>query len=165
MTSPAPVRPATPADHAAMLALWERSVRATHHFLSDDEVEALIPAVAEAFAAPGLTWWVLASGGDQPVGFLGFAGETVEALFIDPAHIGTGGGRRLLAHAQALAEGRALRVEVNEQNPAARAFYESQGFVVTGRTPTDSAGRPFPLLQMHRPAPAKGNLPDAEPGR
>ncbi len=137
-----------------MLALWERSVRATHRFLSGSDVEALIPAVVEAFAEPSIAWWVLAPDGETPVGFMGFASDTIEALFIDPAHIGTGGGKRLVSHARSLAEGRALKVEVNEQNDAAQAFYASQGFVVVGRTPTDSAGRPFPLLQMSRPADA-----------
>lgn len=57
-----------------------------------------------------------------------------------------------MAHAQTLAAG-ALAVDVNEQNEAALRFYVALGFAVVGRSPTDSGGRPFPLLHMRRPAP------------
>ncbi|MFO6398493.1 GNAT family N-acetyltransferase, partial [Pseudomonas aeruginosa] len=36
----------------------------------------------------------------------------------------------------------------NEQNPQACGFYRHYGFRQTGRSATDSAGRPFPLLHM-----------------
>ncbi|MFU6774762.1 GNAT family N-acetyltransferase, partial [Pseudomonas aeruginosa] len=41
-----------------------------------------------------------------------------------------------------------LSVDVNEQNPQACGFYRHYGFRQTGRSATDSAGRPFPLLHM-----------------
>ena len=37
---------------------------------------------------------------------------------------------------------------VNEQNPQAVGFYEHMGFVTFGRSETDDAGEPFPLLHM-----------------
>lgn len=148
------VRRATGEDHAALLALWERSVRATHDFLSESDIAALRPQVADVLSADALEWWVLVlATDDAPIGFLGFVLDTIEALFIDPAYRGKGGGTLLVAHAQRLARG-ALAVDVNEQNDAARGFYESLGFTVIGRSPTDSAGRPFPILHMRRPAPA-----------
>jgi putative acetyltransferase len=147
-----PIRPARPDDHAALVALWERSVRATHHFLTNEDILSLRPLVAQQLAQPSIDWWVLASDADAPLGFLGFADDAIEALFIDPDHTGAGGGRRLVAHAQTLAQGRSLTVEVNEQNAAAVGFYAAQGFVVFDRSATDSAGRPFPLLRMRRPA-------------
>ena len=90
---------------------------------------------------------------DVPIGFMGLAGDDIAALFLEPAHRGRGGGRRLVAHAQTLRGGE-LTVDVNEQNPAARGFYEALGFVVVGRSPLDADGRPFPLLHMRRPAPS-----------
>ena len=84
-------------------------------------------------------------------GFLGFAQDAIEALFIDPGHHRQGGGTRLVSHAQSLAEG-ALAVEVNEQNQAALRFYEALGFSVVGRSPTDGGGRPFPIVHMRRSA-------------
>ncbi|HKB39870.1 MAG TPA: hypothetical protein VKD72_25770, partial [Gemmataceae bacterium] len=46
-----------------------------------------------------------------------------------------------------------LTVDVNEQNAAARGFYEACGFVVEGRSELDDQGRPYPLLHMRLAAP------------
>lgn len=146
------VRLARPEDREPLLDLWERSVRATHHFLTDGDVGALRPLVARALAGDAVEWWVLASDDEAPVGFLGYTPDTIEGLFIDPDRRGQGGGTLLVAHAQRLSGG-ALAVDVNEQNPAARGFYEALGFTMVGRSATDSDGRPFPILHMHRPAP------------
>jgi len=147
------VRPALPDDRPRMLELWERSVRATHHFLEEEDVEQLRPLVAEELATECIDWWVLLS--DEKVfGFLGFAKDAIEALFIDPGHHRQGGGTRLVSHAQSLAEG-ALAVEVNAQNHAALRFYEALGFSVVGRSSIDSGGRPFPIVHMRRPSAAR----------
>jgi putative acetyltransferase len=45
-------------------------------------------------------------------------------------------------------------VDVNEQNSAARRFYEACGFVVEGRSELDDQGRPYPLLHMRLAAPS-----------
>jgi putative acetyltransferase len=151
------VRPARVDDRGRLLELWERSVRATHHFLEDSDVVALRPLVAEELASDALDWWVLVSGAGTPIGFLGFANDTIEALFIDPDYHGQGGGKFLMAHAQSLGAG-ALAVDVNEQNKAALGFYEALGFSVVGRSPTDAGGRPLPTLHMKREAPG---MPEA----
>ncbi len=41
-------------------------------------------------------------------------------------------------------------LDVNEQNPHAVAFYTSKGFDVIGRSETDAAGYPYPLLHMRK---------------
>ena len=41
-------------------------------------------------------------------------------------------------------------MDVNEENQAARGFYEALGFVVVGRSPLDETGRPHPLLHLRR---------------
>lgn len=148
------IRRARPDDHAALLSIWDRSVRATHHFLSGAEVDALYPLVSELLAGDALELWVLAAADDTPLGFLGMAGSKVDALFLAPESTGSGGGRELVDHAQALA-GDELTTDVNEQNPAALAFYERLGFVVEGRSPLDDAGRPYPLLHLRRPVPVQ----------
>ena len=135
------VRPAQVEDRERLLELWERSVRATHHFLEDSDVVALRPLVAEELASDAVDWWVLVSATGALIGFLGFASDTIEALFIDPDHHGQGGGKFLVAHAQSLSAG-ALAVDVNEQNEAALRFYEALGFSVEGHSPTDAGGRP-----------------------
>ena len=156
MSDPHAIRRARRTEHAALVALWERSVRATHEFLAEADIDELRPRVREALADPGLELWVLTGTGDAPVGFLGLAEDDIAALFLDADRRGQGGGRRLVEHAQAL-RGGALTVDVNEQNPAAVGFYEALGFTVVGRSPLDGHGRPFPLLHMRRAAPAAPN--------
>jgi putative acetyltransferase len=146
------VRRARVEDRERLLELWERSVRATHPFLEESDVVALRPLVAEELASDAVDWWVLVSATEALIGFLGFASDTIEALFIDPDHHGQGGGKFLVAHAQSLGAGE-LAVDVNEQNEAALRFYQALGFSVVGRSPTDAGGRPFPMLHMKRAAP------------
>ena len=62
------------------------------------------------------------------MGFMGMSGSEIAALFLAPEFRGRGGGRRLVRHAQELRG--ELTVDVNEQNVAARRFYEACGFVV-----------------------------------
>ena len=140
------IRKADPADHNALVDIWLRSVRATHNFLTEADIESLLPIVRES-ALDGLELWVLCAGDEgEAVGFMGLSGASVEALFIAPEWIRHGGGRMLLDHAYQR-KGR-LSVEVNEQNPEATQFYLAYGFVVIGRLEHDGDGRPFPLLQM-----------------
>jgi putative acetyltransferase len=137
------IRSALSPDIPALVEIWLRSVRATHGFLSEQDIAALEPLVREQ-VLPKLEVWVLES--EAPIGFMALNGNSLEALFIDPAHIGAGGGRLLLEHARRLKG--ALSVDVNEQNPAALRFYLANGFEVVGRSETDSGGRPFPLLHL-----------------
>lgn len=148
------IRPARAEDRNRLLEVWERSVRATHHFLTDADVQALRPLVADELASTALEWWVLASDEEPVIGFLGLTTGTIEALFIDPTWHGRGGGKLLVAHAQALAGDGALTVEVNEHNDAGVGFYKAIGFSVIGRSPTDTGGRPFPILHMRRSSPS-----------
>jgi ribosomal protein S18 acetylase RimI-like enzyme len=144
------VRPARAADRDGLVELWERSARATHHFLRGEDIAALRPLVAVELASGAIDWWVAESAAGELRGFLGFANDAIEGLFVDPEHARQGVGQRLVEHAQSLATSNALRVDVNEQNEAAVRFYEARGFAVVGRSPTDSEGRPFPLLHMRR---------------
>src|SRR3954452_21848662 len=99
------VRAARAEDREPLLELWERSVRATHRFLEDSDVVALRPLVAEELASDAVDWWVLVSATGAPIGFLGFANDTIEALFVDPDYHGQGGGKFLVAYAQGLGAG------------------------------------------------------------
>lgn len=126
--------------------LWERSVRATHLSLSEDDIVAMRPEVREGLrAAPQLA---VAFDDGAPLGFAGVADGKLEMLFVDDAARGRGIGSALLKHA--VDRWGVHRLDVNEQNPAARGFYEHEGFCVVGRSGLDEAGRPFPLLYMER---------------
>jgi putative acetyltransferase len=158
--TPRRVRLARPDDRDAMFALWERAVRATHDFLGESEIVALRAPVVHVLASDAVRWWVFEEG-TTVAGFLGVVGNSVEALFVDPALHGRGVGKALVAHAQRLNEGEALVVDVNEANTGALRFYERLGFAVVGRSDHDDDGRPYPLLHMRRAMPA----PDEEAPR
>lgn len=131
-------------EHYKILSdIWERSVRATHHFLTEEEIaeikESLIPRYF-----PDVRLYAAVDDGHF-TGFVGLSGETIEMLFVDGDLIGRGYGSLLIEFA--VGEG-ARRVDVNEQNPTALAFYRRKGFDVVSRDEYDDAGRPFPILHL-----------------
>nr|WP_325232623.1 GNAT family N-acetyltransferase [uncultured Oscillibacter sp.] len=135
----------TPECLDRLLEVWERSVRATHTFLSGGEVETIKAYVPQALReVPRLI-----VGEDErgvPIGFLGADGQRLEMLFLLPQARGKGLGRALLQYGM---DRYGLReLAVNEQNPQARGFYECMGFHVYRRTETDEQGGPYPLLYM-----------------
>ena len=71
----------------------------------------------------------LAETGGTPLGYLARHGEWVDHLYVAPAHLRRGIGRRLLDHAKAEHPG-GLRLWCFQRNHRARAFYETQGFAI-----------------------------------
>jgi putative acetyltransferase len=148
-----------PTGREMLVDIWLRTVRATHAFLSEDDIQSFLPLVRDYLASSEPEFWVICSDSGAIMGFMGMSGSKMEALFLAPEFQRRGGGRRLVRHAQEL-HGE-LTVDVNEQNPAACRFYEACGFVVEGRSELDSSGRPFPLLHMRLPAPNQPQPPSS----
>jgi len=144
------IRDATPTDRPALFDVWLRSVRATHSFLSESDVELLAPLVRDYLASDATEFRVACDGSGAPIGFMGLSrtADEVESMFLAPERLRRGIGRALLDDARSRRPGVAWTVSVNEANDAARRFYEAVGFVVTGRSERDAAGRPFPLLHL-----------------
>lgn len=147
------LRPARADEVDALVALWRRSVTATHGFLAPSDLGALERLVREQ-ALPAVDVTVAERDG-VAVGFVGTSAATavvvvVEMLFVEPDAHGLGIGTALLEHAAA--GGVETRLDVNEQNPGALGFYRSRGFAVVGRSATDGQGRLYPLLHLQRPA-------------
>src|SRR6516225_3736532 len=134
------IRRAFPTDQDVLLDIWLRSVRATHTFLSEEDIQFFLPLVRDV-ALVELEVWVLCSDSGAVMGFMGMSGSKMEALFLAPEFQRCGGGQRLVQHAQELRG--ELTVDVNEQNPAACRFYEACGFVIEERSELDCTGRPF----------------------
>jgi len=59
------IRPAQPEDRDALLGIWLRSVRATHRFLTEADVQYLLPGVRDV-ALVELEIWVLTAR-DNPI--------------------------------------------------------------------------------------------------
>ncbi len=127
-----------------LTALWNRSVRTTHHFLTEEDIENLQPIVEQAVSnIPELAISVC---GGAVAGFIGVDGDKIEMLFVAPEFMGKGVGHSLIEWA--LNECNARRIDVNEQNGYAAAIYKHWGFKVYDRTETDEQGNPFPILRM-----------------
>jgi putative acetyltransferase len=140
------IRRAIPADREVLLDIWLRAIRATHTFVSEQDIQSMIPQVREYLASSEPEFWVICNDRDTIMGFMGMSGSNMQSLFLAPEFHRRGAGRRLVQHAQA--QHAELTVEVNEQNSAARVFYEACGFVVERRSELDEQGRPYPLLHL-----------------
>lgn len=129
-----------------LTGVWERSVKATHLFLSGAEVAQIKTYVPQAMADVEHLLTCCVEG--TPVAFMGIEKNRIEMLFIEPQERGKGYGRQLVEYA--FAKFKVDEVCVNEQNPEAKIFYERMGFAVYKRTPLDEQGQPYPLLYMRR---------------
>lgn len=134
-------------DLPHVVEVWEASVRATHHFLTEANIQFFKSLVVGELTQLEHLLGVRDCDG-QVVGFIGVEGEEVEALFIHPDWRGQGIGRRLLTYAVETLG--ATQLDVNEQNEQAVGFYRRMGFEVVGRSAEDGLGQPFPLLHMQR---------------
>jgi putative acetyltransferase len=133
------------ADHLKLLEIWEASVRATHDFLKEEDLQELKPLILEQyFDAVDLRCAKNSQG--EILGFCGVHEGSIEMLFISPDARGKGVGSLLATHA--IKEQGATKVEVNEQNEQAKGFYLHIGFSVIGRSAVDGQGKAYPLLHM-----------------
>src|SRR5699024_1621513 len=89
------VKMRTPDLIRQLLEVWEGSVRATHLFLSEDEINHIKEYVPQALDS--IAHLVIAEDGDgRPVAFMGVEDGSLEMLFIAPQERGKGLGKRLL---------------------------------------------------------------------
>lgn len=137
------ILPCTETDYAVLAEIWERSVRATHDFLGEEDIREIKKALVSDYF-PNVRLYSLVDEGNHK-GFIGLSGDKIEMLFVDGPERGKGIGRALIGYA---VRAGANAVDVNEQNPEALKFYELMGFQVVGRDETDDAGRPYPILHL-----------------
>ncbi|GHV05511.1 GCN5 family N-acetyltransferase [Campylobacterota bacterium] len=130
-------------EFGSLLLLWEESVRQTHDFLQAADIEFLKPKVLDYFEEVAL---FVAKRDDKTLGFIGINDKKIEMLFVSIDEFGRGVGRSLVQFA--FERFGVNLVDVNEQNPNARAFYKRLGFEVYDRDEFDSFGNAFPILHM-----------------
>ncbi|GIC76677.1 GNAT family N-acetyltransferase [Moritella sp. F3] len=134
-----------PEYYAEMLDVWENSVRATHDFITEEDIAFFKPIIIEK-AFPAVTLKCIKDTDGVIIGFVGVHGSKVEMLFIADKARGQGAGKLLLEYAMGVLN--VNSVDVNEQNPLAVGFYQHMGFNVISRSPLDDMGKPFPILHM-----------------
>lgn len=139
------IKPVHETDYDTLIEIWEASVRATHDFLSEDDIQFFKPLIRNNYfqvvKLSGL--W---NAENILCGFAGTADRKLEMLFLHPAATGKGWGKLLIAHV--MEQDSIDCVDVNEQNKNAVRFYLHMGFEVVNRLPVDGMGKPFPLLQL-----------------
>lgn len=130
-----------------LLIIWESSVRATHVFLSDEEINNIKKYVPEALN--NIEYLIiLEDTSKQPLGFMGISNHTLEMLFIADKNRGKGLGKQLLSYG--IEHYAVQKLTVNEQNPLARGFYEHMGFQTYKRSEFDEQGNNYPILYMYK---------------
>lgn len=135
----------TPLLISQLLEVWEDSVKATHLFLSNKEIENIKEYVPQALQKV-LHLVIIEDKNNIPIAFMGIEDKKLEMLFIKNGERGKGLGKQLLNYGIENHDVNGL--VVNEQNPLALGFYEYMGFKTYKRTELDEQGNPYPILYM-----------------
>lgn len=130
-------------DYGTLAGIWERSVRATHDFLKEEDFNEIRKVLIPDYF-PNVNLYAIACDG-MYAGFIGLSSDTIEMLFVDSSYRGQGYGSALIDFAR---QHGATKVDVNQQNTSALNFYIAKGFRVISRDETDDAGRPYPILHL-----------------
>ena len=91
------VKERTPDLIKGLLEVWENSVRATHLFLSDSEIQSIKKYVPQAINEV-LHLLIAEDESGRPVAFMGVEAGSLEMLFIAPEERGKGLGKRLIQY-------------------------------------------------------------------
>lgn len=132
-------------EYQEIADLWEASVRATHHFLKEEDIAYFKPLILNTYL-DAVELRCIRNNRKKIIGFIGVANQNLEMLFIHPDYRGKRIGKTLLDFS--IEKLNVLKVDVNEQNEQAVGFYENYGFKTTSRSELDSSGKPYPILHM-----------------
>jgi AraC family transcriptional regulator len=135
----------TKKEFPEIVDVWEVSVRATHHFLKEEDIQYFKPLILNEYLN-AVNLRCIKDSNKKIIGFLGVSEEAIEMLFILPQKRGKGVGKALLNYA--IKELASRKVDVNEQNKQALGFYQYFGFRVIERSELDATGKPYPVLHM-----------------
>ena len=112
------------AEYPEVVAVWEASVRATHHFLKEEDIEYFKPLILNTY----LETVELRCVREKDNWFLGVVEQNLEMLFIHPEYRGKRIGKALLDYS--IDKLNITKVDVNEQNEQAVGFYKHLGFEI-----------------------------------
>ena len=132
-------------EYQEVVKVWEASVRATHHFLKEEDITYFKPLILNTYL-DAVELRCIRNSNKKIIGFLGVAEQNLEMLFIDPNFRGQKIGKALLDYS--ICHLNVIKVDVNEQNDQAVGFYKHCGFEVIGRSEVDASGKPYPILHM-----------------
>lgn len=141
------IKDRTPEVVDVLLKIWEDSVRATHKFLSNKEIEQIREYVPQVISS--VAHLIVAEDeSGKMIAFMGIENQRLKMLFLLSAERGNGIGKQLLQYG--MENYKFQELTVNEQNPQAVGFYRHMGFETYKRTDYDEEGNPYPLLYMKK---------------
>lgn len=129
-----------------LLEVWEKAVRNSHHFLTEQDLNYYRSRVKNVYLQTVEIHTIKKQ--RRIVAFMGLSDEMVEMLFVLPPKQGNGYGSALLDFA--LTEKHINKIDVNEQNTEALHFYLHRGYKVKGRDETDADGKTYPILHIEK---------------
>ncbi|MCX2680203.1 GNAT family N-acetyltransferase [Galbibacter sp. EGI 63066] len=132
-------------EYIEVVDVWEASVRATHHFLKEEDIQYFKPLILNNYL-DAVELRCIRNNRGKIIGFLGVADQNLEMLFIHPEYRGKRIGKTLLDYS--IDKLNVTKVDVNEQNEQAVRFYKHCGFETINRSELDSSGKPYPTLHM-----------------
>ena len=77
-------------DYDELLLLWEASVRSTHHFLTEDDIQYYKPLIRNEYFQAVELHLIKDGRTQQIVAFMGLSDDLIEMLFVHPAQQGKG---------------------------------------------------------------------------
>jgi len=135
-----------PQEFSALTALWERSVRKTHHFLQKQDLIFYRHKIYHEYLHDVILYCIRGPE-KKALGFIGIDNNKISMLFVEPQYFGRGIGTALVDFA--IKTKHIDTVEVNAENPAALKFYQKMGFTIVAHQPFDRVGKPYPILKMN----------------
>lgn len=128
-----------------LLTVWDKSVRSSHHFLQEEDIEYFKPLIRNQYL-PAVDVFVMRDDFGHIDAFMGVSSDMLEMLFVLPEKQGNGYGRALVEYA--INRCGIRMVDVNEDNIKAYRFYLKMGYEVIGRDEYDATGKPFPIIHL-----------------
>lgn len=131
-------------DYEELREVWEKSVRATHDFLQEKDIQNIKEKLFMYFEYVDIFGMKDEKG--KITGFIGMSEDKIEMLFVSPEHFGETIGKRLVKFA--VRDMKVSYVDVNEQNTGGYEFYKKLGASFVSRDKLDSDGNPFPIIHL-----------------
>lgn len=134
---------ATKDEYVLILEIWEKSVRHTHDFLDEEDIQFYKNVIPEYLENVDLVLW---KDEQRIIGFSGTSEEELVMLFLDPIFIGKQYGSEILM--ELIASESIKRIDVNTQNEHAKRFYLNHGFEIESEDAVDGFGKPYPITHL-----------------
>ena len=129
-----------------LLEIWEDSVRATHLFLNNEEINNIKKYVPQALIE--VSHLIVLENENNIIAFMGITDQNLEMLFVKNNKRGKGFGKKLLNYG--IEKYNVKSLTVNEQNPSVLGFYKHLGFIEYKRSNIDNQGNPYPIIYMKK---------------